>query len=57
MATDFGHALAEYRSTLQSVASEERDAIDAEVATQPDEVEANSWEANWARYARLEGMQ
>jgi hypothetical protein len=56
MADDFGRALAEHRSTLQSVAGEERDTIDAEVAVQPDEVPPDSWQANWARLARLEAM-
>jgi hypothetical protein len=56
MADDFGHALSVHRSTLQSVAGEERDTIDAEVAVQPDEVPRDSWQANWARLARLEAM-
>jgi hypothetical protein len=56
MADDFGRALAEHRSALQSVAGEERDTIDAEVAVQPDEVPPDSWQANWARLARLEAM-
>jgi len=38
------------------VASEERDTIDAEVAVQPDEVPKDSWQANWARLARLEAL-
>jgi hypothetical protein len=56
LADEFGEILSDHRSTLQSAAGEERDAIDAEVATQPDEVEPNSWEANWARFARLEAL-
>ena len=55
-ADDFGRALADHRSTLQSAASEERDTIDAEVATQPDEVPPDSWQANWARLSRLEAL-
>jgi hypothetical protein len=56
MADEFGRILGEHRSTLQSVAGEERDTIDAEVATQPDEVPAGSWQANWARLAKLEAL-
>jgi hypothetical protein len=56
LADEFGQALSEHRSTLQSVASEERDTIDAEVAVQPDEVPKDSWQANWARLSRLEGL-
>ncbi|RNM16486.1 hypothetical protein [Nocardioides pocheonensis] len=56
LADEFGRALGDHRSTLQSAAGEERDAIDAEVAVQPDEVAPDSWQANWARLARLEAM-
>jgi len=56
LADEFGRALADHRSTLQSVAGEERDTIDAEVATQPDEVPRDSWQANWARLSRLEAL-
>lgn len=56
MADDFGRALADHRSTLQSVAGEERDTIDAEVVVQPDEVSPDSWQANWARLARIEAI-
>jgi len=56
LADEFGRALAQHRSTLQSVAGEERDAIDAEAATQPDEVPRDSWQANWARLSRLEAL-
>ena len=57
LADEFGRTLGEHRSTLQSVASEERDTIDAEVGIQPDEVPPDSWQANWARLAKLEAMQ
>ena len=56
MADEFGHALSDHRSTLQSVAGEERDTIDAEVSVQPDEVPKDSWQANWARLSRLEAL-
>jgi len=57
LADEFGQALSEHRSTLQSVAGEERDTIDAEVSVQPEEVPRDSWQANWARLARLEALQ
>jgi len=56
LADQFGRTLADHRSTLQAVAGEERDTIDAEVATQPDEVPRDSWQANWARLSRLEAL-
>jgi hypothetical protein len=56
LADEFGRTLSDHRSTLQSVASEERDTIDAEVAVQPEEVPPDSWQANWARLARLEAL-
>jgi hypothetical protein len=56
MADEFGRALSDHRSTLQSVAGEERDTIDAEVAVQPDEVSPDSWQANWARLSRIEAL-
>ena len=55
-ADEFGRSLSEFRSSLQAVASEERDTIDAEVAVQPDEVPKESWQANWARLSRLEAL-
>ena len=56
MADEFGRVLSDHRSTLQSVAGEERDTIDAEIAVQPDEVPAGSWQANWARLSKLEAL-
>jgi hypothetical protein len=56
LADEFGRALAEHRSTLQAVAGEERDTIDAEVAVQPDEVPPDSWQAHWARISKMESL-
>lgn len=56
LADEFGRALSDHRSTLQAVADEERDTIDAEVSIQPEEVAPDSWQANWARISRMESM-
>lgn len=53
-ADTFGIELADQRGTLQRVADDEREAIDAEVSTQPERVPKNSWQANFARLSRME---
>lgn len=50
-ADKFGQALSDHRSTLQSVAGEERETLDAKISTEPDQVPKGSWEANFSRFA------
>ena len=52
LADEFVQALSDHRRTLQTVVRAERDAIDAEVAIQPDEVPPDSWQADFARLSR-----